>query len=139
MNEQYIQELLLTNSLRKTPFRVELLEVFIKSKFGLSLKNIKEKISASQDKVTIYRTLAIFEKKGIIHKVPNTNDVSKYALCPEVCSEKAHEHNHAHFICIKCENTFCMNEIELPELKKIKGYKVKKSSLTLEGNCPNCV
>jgi len=139
MDRQYIPELLLKNGIRKTLFRSELLEVFIQSKYGLSFKDIKERITSTQDKVTIYRALAIFEEKGLIHKVPNTIDVSKYALCPEVCSEKAPKHNHVHFICTQCENTFCMSEVELPVLKKINGYEIKKSNLTLEGDCPDCI
>ena len=139
MDKEYILELLLTNKIRKTQFRIELLEVFMNTKYGLSFKDVKERTSSTQDKVTIYRALTIFEKKGIIHKVPNTNDVSKYAICPEACSEKAHQHNHAHFICTQCEKTFCVDEIELPILKKVKGYKIKRSNLTLEGDCPDCI
>jgi len=139
MDEKYIQELLLINGIRKTQFRLELLGVFTQSKHGLSFKDIKERITFTKDKVTIYRALAVFEEKGLIHKVPNTSDVSKYALCPEVCSEEAHVHNHAHFICNQCEKTFCMDEVKLPILKKIKGYKIKKSNLTLEGDCPDCI
>ena len=86
MDKEYILELLLTNKIRKTQFRIELLEVFMNTKYGLSFKDVKERISSTQDKVTIYRALTIFEKKGIIHKVPNTNDVSKYAICAEACS-----------------------------------------------------
>ena len=139
MDKQNIRELLLTSKIRKTQFRIELLEVFTQSKYGLSFKDIKAKITSTKDKVTIYRALAVFEEKGLIHKVPNTSDVSKYALCPEVCSEESHVHNHAHFICNQCEKTFCMDEIDLPELKKIKGYNIKKSNLTLEGDCPDCI
>lgn len=139
MDKQNIQDLLVTNGIRRTPFRIELLEVFVEMKYGLSYKDIKERITSTQDKVTIYRALAIFEKKGLIHKVPNTSEVSKYALCPETCSAEEHVHNHAHFICSQCNNTYCIDEVELPEIKAIKGYNIKKSNLTLEGDCPDCV
>ena len=139
MEEQHIHHLLSTHGIRKTTFRIELLGVFIKSKHGLSFKDIKSTITSTQDKVTIYRALDAFLEKGLIHKVPDANDISRYALCPEECSEEAHEHNHAHFICNQCENTFCLDEIKLPVFKDIEGYKIKKSKLTLEGECPDCV
>ena len=65
MDKEYIGELLITNGIRKTLFRLELLEVFMQSKYGLSFKDIKERITSTSDKVTIYRALAIFEKKRI--------------------------------------------------------------------------
>jgi len=139
MEKLEAKHLLLSNKIRKTQFRIELLEIFIHSEYGLSFKDIKERVNSTQDKVTIYRGLAFFEKKGLIHKVPNTNQVSQYALCPNICSEESHIHNHAHFICNLCEKTFCIDEIDIPELKKINGYNIKKSNLTLEGDCPDCI
>ena len=139
MEKQNIQDLLSAHGIRKTTFRMELLGVFIESKYGLSFKDIKGRITSTQDKVTIYRALDAFLEKGLIHKVPATNNVSKYALCPEEYSEETYEEDHAHFICTQCGNTFCMDEIELPVFKNIKGYKVKKSKLTLEGDCPDCI
>ena len=139
MEKQDIQDILLAHGIRKTTFRMELLGVFIESKYGLSFKDIKDRITSTQDKVTIYRALDAFLAKGLIHKVPATNNASKYALCIEDCSEKIYEHDHAHFICTQCGNTFCLDDIELPVFKDIKGYKVKKSKLTLEGDCPDCI
>ncbi|MCG8328646.1 MAG: transcriptional repressor [Chitinophagales bacterium] len=139
MEKQNIQDLLSAHGIRKTTFRVELLEVFIESKYGLSFKDIKDKVISTKDKVTIYRALDAFLEKGLIHKVPATSNISKYALCPEECSEETHKHDHAHFICNQCGNTFCMDEVELPVFKNIKGYEIKKSKLTLEGDCPDCI
>ena len=139
MEKQNIQNLLSAHGIRKTRFRVELLGVFMESKYGLSFKDIKGRIRSTQDKVTIYRALDAFLDRGLIHKVPAKNNISKYALCTEECSEKIYEQDHAHFICTQCGNTFCMGDIELPVVKEIKGYKVKKYKLTLEGDCPDCI
>jgi len=74
-----------------------------------------------------------------IHKVPDANNVSKYALCPEECSKNAHQHNHIHFICNICNNTFCIDKIKVPAIKDIIGFRVKSSKLILEGECPDCL
>ena len=135
---QYIKNYLSAHGIRKTPPRIELLGLFISSKHGLSHKDIKERITSTQDNVTIYRTLNTFCEKGLIHKVPDSNNTAKYALCLPKCTEKPHCNDHIHFICNKCNNTFCMNDTKIPEIQKTKGFKVKSLSITLEGECPDC-
>ena len=48
--------------LRKTNFRIEL--VALLNSTSLTADDIKEKISATKDKVTIYRALEAFEKNA---------------------------------------------------------------------------
>ncbi|MEM6397586.1 MAG: transcriptional repressor [Bacteroidota bacterium] len=136
MDNQNIQDILKAHGIRKTLFRTELLDIFIKSRYGLSFSDIKSKVTQTQDKVTIYRGLDVFLEKGLIHKVPSNDRVAKYALHS---LEEVHNRAHVHFICTECDNTFCLNEIEIPEIKDMPGYKIQKSKLTLEGNCPDCI
>lgn len=138
MEIQNVQEYLSAHGIKKTSFRIELLGLFIKSKHSLSHQDIKAKVISTQDKVTIYRTLNTFLKKGLIHKVPDANNVSKYALCQKECYKETHQHNHAHFICKACKNTFCMNEIKAPEIEDARGFRIESAKLTLEGYCPDC-
>jgi len=137
--KQNPQDCLSAHGLRKTPFRVELLKLFMESKHSLSHQNIRERITSTKDKVTIYRGLAAFLEKGLIHKVPDPNNVVKYALCPEEHSQNTNEHSHAHFLCNECHNTFCMYDVKLPLYTNVDGFKILNSNLTLEGYCPDCV
>lgn len=140
MNDEYnSEEYLSAHGLRKTPFRIELLELFMKNKHSLSHHDIKENIQSTKDKVTIYRALDSFLEKGLLHKVPDANNVSKYALCSSQCSHEKHEHNHAHFICNNCEKTYCIETIKLPLVKNTEGFRITNSKLTLEGECPDCI
>ncbi|MBD0402452.1 Fur family transcriptional regulator [Flammeovirga sp. EKP202] len=134
--EQKILELLSNNGIRKTNFRIELLELFYKNKHGLSHRDIKEAIECMPDKVTIYRALDTFMEKGIIHKVPDINNVSRYALTKHECAET--HHNHAHFICNSCHKTFCMDDIQIPEIQNAHGFKINSIKLILEGKCSDC-
>ncbi len=138
METQHIQKYLKAHGLRKTSFRVELLQLFIESKHSLSHQDIKKKITSTQDKVTIYRGLAAFLEKGLIHKVPDANNVFKYALCLEDDSSEVPEQAHAHFLCNECHNTFCMYDVKLPVYENVAGFQVINSKLTLEGYCPDC-
>lgn len=138
MNE--IEAVLQSHGLRRTAFRKELLEMFYNTTLSLTVEEIQKKISASKDKVTIYRALDSFEKNGLIHKVPDKNNLTRFALCNNTgCSSEKHVHNHAHFICDSCNETFCIEDIETPSVKNAQGFKIKTAKLTLEGDCPSCV
>lgn len=132
------EELLNNYGLRKTAFRKNLLKLFQESDSSLTVEDIKEKIGKRNDKVTVYRALNTFEKNGLIHQVPDQNNLSRYALCHSKCTPSNHIHHHAHFICDNCSNTLCIEEINFPKLEKIKGFKFKKIELIIQGRCPKC-
>jgi len=133
------EELLSNYGLRKTTFRKKLLNLFQDSEKTLTVEYIKKKIGGKNDKVTIYRALSTFEKSGLIHQVPDKNNLSRYALCNSDCKPSNHIHHHAHFICDYCDDTMCMEDFKLPKIKKIKGFKFKKLELIIKGNCPKCL
>lgn len=134
-----IERILHEHGLRKTIFRKELLAMFYGTNSSLTVEEIKGHVVSTKDKVTVYRALDVFEKKGLIHRVPDKNNLTRYALCQSGCNSEKHVHNHAHFICNNCSGTFCIEEIEVPLIQSSKGFLIKTSKLTLEGDCPVCV
>lgn len=138
MTEINIASILHDHGLRLTKFRSDLLALFYQVNSSLTAEEIKNRAGASKDKVTIYRALDAFEKTGLIHRVPDKSNLTRYALCQTTCDEHGHEHNHAHFICGTCNETFCIDDIKLPEIKNTNGFRIKSSKLTLEGDCPDC-
>lgn len=134
-----LESVLQTHGLRKTAFRKELLGLFYDARSSLTVEEVKSKVKSTNDKVTVYRALDAFEKSGLIHRVPDKENLIRYALCPkEECSAKEHNHNHAHFICTDCNETFCIEDIQIPEVDNAKGFAITRAILTLEGNCPDC-
>jgi len=132
------KELLTKHNIRKTPFRLKLIALFLKTKTSLSPEEIIHYLHASHNKVTVYRALDSFEKKGLIHKVPDINNMFRYALCKSDCSESGHIHNHIHFICDNCKDTFCISQVEIPQVSLPNGFVIQKTHLTTTGYCPNC-
>jgi len=125
--------------LSQTKFRSDLLNLFYTSKKSLLIEDILNYFENSVDKVTVYRSLDSFEKKGLIHNVPDKRNLKRYALCKhEECSSTSHNDNHVHFICFACEQTFCLDKIKSPDLSSLKGYYIKNLNLTLEGYCNDC-
>jgi len=127
------------NGLSQTKFRSDLLNLFYTSKKSLLVQDILNHFKNSIDKVTVYRSLDSFEKKGLIHNVPDKRNLKRYALCNhEECSSTSHNDNHGHFVCFACEQTFCLDQIKSPDLSHLKGYYIQNLKLTLEGYCNDC-
>lgn len=78
------------------------------------------------DRVTIYRTLQTFVDKGIIHIIPTSDNSIRYALCKDECTEGHHHDHHIHFVCNKCNNTCCLDDVATPDIKLPKGYIAKR-------------
>ena len=133
------QSILFDNGISRTQFRTELLSFFYSSKTSLSVEDILKYFDNSINKVTVYRSLESFENKGLIHQVPCKNNLKRYSLCREnECNASAHSHNHGHFICYACNQTFCLEGIKSPEVISMKGFYVQELKLTAEGYCQDC-
>ena len=131
------KSLLKSHKLRITPFREKVLELFIHKGTAISAKYIQEEIEDS-DRITVYRTIKSFVDKGIIHEAFDGTDVPKFAMCEEHCDEHAHHDSHVHFHCNKCEETFCVEEAEVPYISTPSGFQVQATNIVLQGKCSTC-
>jgi Fur family ferric uptake transcriptional regulator len=124
--------------LKKTTFRKELFILFYNSLISLSAKEISKQFSSSADKASIYRALDSFEKSGLIHQVPDKNNLLRYSLCKSECKPNHHAHDHAHFLCSVCEETFCLDDFKLPNAKNHNGFLINELKIIMEGTCVTC-
>jgi Fur family transcriptional regulator, ferric uptake regulator len=130
-------ELLTNHQLRKTQFRERVLDIFLRYDRALSQKDLEEQLHES-DRITLYRTLKTFEEKGLIHKAIDGSDRLKYALCAGHCDVHAHHDHHAHFHCVTCERTFCIEDVHAPELEGPPGFLVESTHVIINGRCAEC-
>ena len=131
-------QILKDHKLRTTRFRVEVLELFMKSPHSaLSNQDLEDQLDDC-DRITLYRTLKSFEKAEIIHQVIDGSKVSKYALCHSNCAIHDHQEDHAHFLCNSCGKTYCIAETSKIDLKIPENYKLERIHLALTGICANC-
>lgn len=138
MNQQAI-DILKNHQLSITASRVSILALFIKNKKALPHNTIEHKCSSAFDRVTIYRTLALFVKKGIIHIIPTADNTTLYALCKNECTTNHHYDDHVHFLCDDCGTTTCLAETNIPKIKLPKGYKAAGAQMVITGICDHCV
>jgi len=136
--ETAIKEILRKNQLSVTDSRKKILELFLENPSALEHKDIEEKSGEKFDRVTIYRTLQTFVEKGIVHTIPTADNSVHYALCKDECIEGHHYDNHVHFVCDKCQVTYCLDGIAVPEVKLPTGFRPSQIDVVVNGLCKNC-
>ena len=138
MNEEELENILKTNDLRKTKARLYILGIIKTSEWALSHKEIEENAPKSIDRVTIYRTLNSFEKKGMIHKILDIDGISHFAMCKHTCSTEKHIDNHVHFHCVSCKKIYCLEEYDLRSIKIPTNFIPLNTYVKIDGNCNTC-
>jgi len=133
-----ITNLLKGHKLRTTACRREILHLFIEGQHALTHADLEKAVSTDFDRVTVYRTLKSFEEHGLVHKVLDDSGSTKYALCTHDCNVGDHQHNHVHFKCTNCQQTVCLDGVQVPEVTLPSGYAQEVSDLLIQGVCPDC-
>lgn len=134
-----LKQLLKDHGLKFTENRRAILEVFKSSEYALAYSDLDSSLKSKLDKVTVYRTLKSFEESGIIHEVLDGSSHVKYALCHSgSCSSHDHHDSHVHFKCDKCEKTFCLDEVKVPQITLPQGYTSASQSIFVNGVCTAC-
>lgn len=121
------------NKLRLTDGRKEVLEVLQNSKVALSHSEVEKKLPTHLDRVTTYRTLLSFKKKGLIHSIIDPHSgVAKYLFNnPELPKY------HVHFKCTACEILICLR-VNISPVLLPKSFRASCYSLVIEGLCDKC-
>jgi Fur family ferric uptake transcriptional regulator len=136
-NNFQFENLLENHQLKKTGPRLRVLSMLAAKNVATSQPDL-ESVIGDVDRVTLYRILNTFEEKGIIHKIFDLNGTANYALCSSDCEENHHHDEHLHFNCTSCNNVFCLDNLELPELKLPAGFKLTALNFNATGLCPKC-
>lgn len=96
-----------------------------------------KRAEAQVDRATVYRTLELFERLGIVHRL-NIGWKYKYEL-----SDVFMEHHH-HFYCSNCGKSYdlsanAMLETMVDSLAAKEGFSPRGHHLEIYGLCPACI
>lgn len=131
-----MEEKLKARNIRPTSMRLLVLRKLLESGSAISLLDLETTFDRA-DKTTLYRTLKSFEEKKLIHSINDGTGALKYALCVEGC-ECEPQDQHIHFHCVKCGETFCLNQTTIPQTNLPSGFKAVSASMVYKGTCANC-
>ena len=137
MQEQ-IKDILKRNNLSVTGSREKILSLFLQQQGALAHGDIERRAGEKFDRVTVYRTLQTFVEKGIIHAIPTADNSIRYALCRDHCTEGHHHDHHIHFVCSRCGNTYCLDDVVTPDVKLPSGYVTSHIEVVVDGVCKSC-
>ncbi len=129
--------MLRSRGLRSTLPRLAVLGLLAGGGHSISAQEIREKLGKKKgfDLVTVYRTMASFEKAGLVRRV----DVRKGAVYYEL-----NDGHHHHVVCTKCgkvaEFTAAGHEALVRKaLRQVKGFSsISHHSFDLFGLCDSC-
>jgi Fur family ferric uptake transcriptional regulator len=135
MNNE-IDKKLEQKNIKPTAMRELVLKVLSEQRVAISLSEL-EQMFEKADRATLYRTLKTFNENKLIHSIDDGTGSVKYALCLEKC-ECQPDDLHVHFYCTKCENTYCLNEISIPEINLPTKFTLENINMVVKGKCSNC-
>ena len=136
MDEAKSIEILLEHGIRPTANRLLLVKVLSKAEHPLTMKELEDLVDTI-DKSNIFRTLSLFRDQHLVHVLQDGADAVRYELSHS--HEEDHDDDlHAHFYCERCRQTFCLNDIPVPQVDLPKGYRMNTINYLIKGICPNC-
>jgi Fur family ferric uptake transcriptional regulator len=124
--------------LRATPLRLMVLEILAKAPRTLRAQEILELIRTRRrvNKVTVYRILEDFTRRGLVRKLSLEGRVSHFELACE------HHPPHPHFQCQTCREVQCLEPVALhkmwTELRGPVGNRADHIEIRIEGLCHKC-
>jgi Fur family ferric uptake transcriptional regulator len=91
----------------------------------------------SMDKSSIFRVLTLFLEHDAVHTFSDGRGIVHYELCGSsgACS---HSDGHLHFYCESCQQSFCLEDVALPDIELPYGYSPHSVSFVIKGECPSC-
>lgn len=131
-------QILKANQLKVTQPRLRVLDIISTKVSAISQPELEKILGTEIDRVTLYRVLASFEEKGILHKVFDLNGTATYAFCSTKCSADHHHDQHVHFICSVCNSVFCLDEIALPKITVPTNFSLHSIAINAVGICESC-
>ncbi|MGW9686743.1 Fur family transcriptional regulator [Flagellimonas sp. 2504JD1-5] len=135
--EVQLDNVLKNRGIRPTAMRMLVLRFLANSKTAKTLNAIENSFDMA-DRTTVYRTIKLFEKKGVVHQIDNGTGVANYALCEENCNCVPGKDLHLHFHCTKCGETLCLTNHKIPTINLPNGYMPENMNLLVKGRCPSC-
>ena len=139
MNNTYEQEvvaILKNNNIPITHNRVIVFQLLKANKRVQSISSIIKLSATPLDRISVYRTLQCFVKKGIALIVPNNDRSADYILVEKM--DTALDSNQSYFVCTCCHHKELVHvPFNLTE-NNFTQYQVIKFNLLLEGLCTNC-
>lgn len=102
----------------------------------LSLREVED-LLVTGERSTIFRTLTLLVKHGLVHAIEDGSGALKYEACrgDGACSISD---QHPHFYCESCGHTYCLHDVHIPVVELSETFYVHTINYLIKGICPKC-
>lgn len=122
------------NGLKITQNRLDILLVFLGSDKAFSLLDLEKTTTLKYDRSSIFRSLQLYAKKGIVDKFCNANGTAVYTLH----QSKLNCNGSSHFKCKDCETVVSLPDLPNDYLKALGRNSMETMKVLIEGTCEDC-
>lgn len=136
MKQEESEQLLEQHGIKATSNRILVLKTLADAGRPLSLSEMEQRL-LSVDKSGIFRALTLFREHHLVHAIDDAVGGLHYELCYSH-SDDSDDDLHAHFFCEQCHRTFCLHEVQVPQVQVPAGFAVMSASYMMKGLCPQC-
>lgn len=136
MDEVTCVRLLEEHGIKPTANRIVVAKALASSMNPQSLTELERRIMTI-DKSNVFRALMLFKEHHLVHAIEGSSDGTKY----ELCHSHSHEHDddqHPHFFCEVCQQTYCLEGMEMPAPALPEGFEAHTANYMIKGICPHC-
>ncbi|MBQ9650396.1 MAG: transcriptional repressor [Prevotella sp.] len=136
MNEMEYEKLLEEHGIKPTANRIVVVRTLAASMQPLSLAELERRIGTI-DKSNVFRALTLFREHHLVHAIEGSGDGTHY----ELCHSHDHDHDedqHPHFFCEVCQQTYCLDYMDMPEPALPPGFEAHAVNFMIKGICPHC-
>ena len=136
MDENSCVRLLEEHGIKPTANRIVVVRALATSMLPQSLAELEQRIGTI-DKSNVFRALMLFREHHLVHAIEGSSDGTKYELCHS--HDKEHDDDqHPHFYCEVCQQIYCLDYAQVPEIQLPEGFEMTSANLMLKGICPHC-
>lgn len=136
MTMKETESILESRGVKPTPNRLLVARVLSGASAPLSLLDIETQLD-TVDRSSVFRTLMLFVKAGLVHEIDDGTKSVKYELCT-ASGDDTDNDLHVHFHCLRCHRTFCLEDVPVPEAQLPAGYVASQVNYVIKGTCPDC-
>ena len=132
-----IEKVLNSKNIRVTAMRMLIYKFLAEKEIAVTLSDIENAFEKA-DRTTLYRTIKTFEENGVVHQIDDGTGITKYALCEKDCNCEIETDLHLHFHCNICDETICLTDHKIPQIKVPEGFISENINFVVKGICDKC-
>jgi Fur family ferric uptake transcriptional regulator len=129
---QNLQAILKSYHIPVTKNRIVILKTFLHADGALTHRYFFKKQGHGLDRTSVFRTLNLFTKKGIIYRIPGADHVNRYLL------RQTTKVVYSNFLCTNCKKILLLKTMLPAKVRLPKGFKQETIQILISGECNTC-